>query len=117
MPLVQHLSCQLLPACMQEQHELLLDTLMLRLRTADGLDMQQVQRDFGQDVVLQLGPVLDQHAAAGRVLLQDAAGSSVSSFMPAHRARLSDPDGFLMSNAVISDLFAALDAASVRASA
>jgi oxygen-independent coproporphyrinogen-3 oxidase len=83
---------------------------MLRLRTADGLDMYRVQRDFGQHVVQQLGPVLDRHAAAGRVQLLDAAGSCVSSFRHAHQARLSDPDGFLLSNAVISDLFAALDA-------
>jgi hypothetical protein len=135
---------------------------MLSLRTADGLDLAALGREFGPEAPVVLAPVLEGHEARGLVELTRSGGSdsgsggggggggggsgtasssrdggggsrgggggsrdggggrSAEAAGPAAagaagaagagtivRARLTDPEGFLLSNAVISDLFAA----------
>lgn len=80
----------------ESAEERLLDVIMLSLRTSDGLDLRQVAADFG-----------DSHAAMLRTALQN---KQASGFVLPGRAdqhwRLSDPEGFLLSNSIMSDLFA-----------
>ena len=76
-----------------EAGEPLLDSLMMGLRLAEGLD---VRGRFGQTTGLRVESSLAAHVAAGRVSLQGG------------RVRLTAPEGFLLSNSVISDAFAAL---------
>lgn len=89
-----------------------LDTLMLGLRLREGVSLRQLAREFGAEWVTQLrasvGGAIDRGWAvltpeildpAGDVKDPDRADQTV-------RLHLSDPEGFLFSNQVISDLFA-----------
>ncbi|PRW32956.1 activating signal cointegrator 1 complex subunit 3 isoform B [Chlorella sorokiniana] len=97
----------------------LLDTVMLRLRLADGLDLRQLATQHAQgeeaaDIVLH---ALQPHIARGWVLADRGAGWSSGSGGSGsgggegavQRVRLADPQGFLVSNDIISDCFAAFD--------
>lgn len=85
----------------EQRREMVYDTVMLRLRLTDGLDLEQLRlmgighwHDVG-GVVLD---ALQAHQDEGRVEMVSET-----------RVRLSDPKGFLMSNDIISDVFAGLD--------
>jgi coproporphyrinogen III oxidase-like Fe-S oxidoreductase len=87
--------------------DLLTDIVMLRLRTADGLDVGEVRRRFGRAAAAAVEAALAPHAAGGRavrVKLEEWEGDG-----DAATWRLIDPAGFVVSNAVIADVFAALD--------
>lgn len=90
------------------QEELLLDTVMLRLRTAAGVDLAEMRRRFGPEAAAVVGAALAPHEPRGNVWGLDGQGSRCA-VAAAQRIRLSDPRGFLMSNDVISDVFAAFD--------
>ncbi|KAF8067246.1 hemW [Scenedesmus sp. PABB004] len=119
-----------LPA--ESVEERLLDHVMLSLRLSDGLDLCALQREHGAAVVRALLPAAERAMAAGLMRLAPpapgaplppaaaaaaAAGPGAAcawlrgalSVGEACGVRLSDPAGFMLSNAVISDLFAALD--------
>jgi len=76
--------------------ERLLDTLMLGLRLADGLSLHPLEAEFGQAAIARLLHRLQPHIQRGWV---DQASFHI---------RLTDPEGFLFSNVVLSDLFEAL---------
>ncbi|GAB4462535.1 MAG: radical SAM family heme chaperone HemW [Elainellaceae cyanobacterium] len=76
--------------------ERLLDTLMLGLRLADGLSLQLLEAEFGQAAIARILACLQPHTQRGWV---DQTSSHI---------RLTDPEGFLFSNVVLSDLFEAL---------
>ena len=86
------------PAQMSEDsvEERLLDVIMLSLRTSDGLDLKRVAEDFGHSYATVLRTALQNKQASGLVLPG----------RDGQHWRLSDPEGFLVSNAIISDLFA-----------
>lgn len=73
--------------------EILLETLMLGLRLASGIDLDRIAANFGENVVNQIKSVLKSEGDRGLVLL-------------GHNAlRLSDPEGFLWSNTILAKLF------------
>ena len=86
---------------------------MLRLRTSDGLDMTSFAASFGDDAAESLHRAMEGHIRQGLVLklprlstvmaLAGSGGTNRWDF----RIRLSDPEGFLLSNSIISDAFAA----------
>ena len=77
--------------------EILLDMIMLRLRLADGLNMSKVAADFGDNSASAIFKAVKKHQEQGFVQHD---GEVI---------RLRDPEGFLFSNDIISDIFAALD--------
>ncbi len=129
----------------------MLDVIMMRLRTADGLDLGEVERSYGSSSVRAIASALIPHMRAGLVQLCDSSpsssrsspdskdasahqqqsasagtlggsmigkseqrrtdglwqGSSIESLGCA-RVRLTDPEGLLVSNDIISDVFAML---------
>ncbi len=101
--------------------EKLLDTLMLGLRLSDGLSIGQLVNEFGQPQVESLLHCVTPHIQRQWVIVTDSNGRSLSDLhrsefqlhdvhvrsTPA-RIRLSDPEGFLFSNDILSDLFQAL---------
>eukprot|EP00887_Chlorella_sp_A99_P000273 scaffold13.g273.t1 len=132
-----------LPA--ESANDWLLDTVMLRLRLADGLDLDWLAgwHPQGQEAAAIVLSALERHIEAGLVQ-RDRTGSSAGpagagapteAARPAGaspegagrpaaagerggggggvhalgRVRLADPDGFIVSNEIISDVFAALD--------
>jgi len=73
-------------------NEVLLDTLMLGLRLADGVSWE-VLRKFGVNQVEKISQILQPYVEKGWVEITKA------------KLRLTDPEGFLFSNVVLAELF------------
>ena len=78
------------------------ERIMLALRTSDGLDLGALRRNFALDVTDRILEGCSPYLADGTMLLSRSRESDLP------RLRLSDPKGFLVSNDVISSIFAAL---------
>ena len=93
-----------------------LDVVMLALRTARGLDMEELAADFGGDLADKIFRVVEDYVGSGHVAgLDSDMGVVPASFFRRRVAagevkflRLSDPEGFLLSNELISIIFAAI---------
>jgi putative oxygen-independent coproporphyrinogen III oxidase len=104
--------------------ELLLDTLMLGLRLAEGLEIQALRQRFGEEAVQKIWQCLQPYAHQGWVQILAADGTQLSPESPRDRhfpldphvqpypvrLCLSDPEGFLFSNVVLVALFDELGA-------
>lgn len=98
--------------------EVLLDTLMLGLRLAEGLSLEVLQAQFGEYAVGQILSCLKPHWREGWVELIDSQGTALANLpieqsefevlQAVSRIRLSDPEGFLFSNVVLANLFKTL---------
>jgi oxygen-independent coproporphyrinogen-3 oxidase len=112
---------------------------MLSLRLSDGLDLHKVQQEYGQETVAPLLPTIQGFLQQGLMQLGYGAGQQGDGMQPEPggsvengdaeeafgvlcqrltqgrecRVRLTDPAGFLLSNDVISELFAQLDPATL----
>ncbi|KAK8488954.1 hypothetical protein V6N13_060926 [Hibiscus sabdariffa] len=96
------------------------DVVMLSLRTARGLDLKSFRRAFGNSVVASLCEVYKPYIESGHVLCLNEHGTILTA--DEYNAllneddigqglayiRLSDPDGFLFSNELISTAFAVI---------
>ncbi|CAL8464114.1 g3649 [Coccomyxa elongata] len=92
----------------QSREDEMLDIVMMRLRTADGLDMADFGERFGEGAVRAVNAALEPHEAAALVERHAEKPTSEKAGKAVEVVRLSDPDGFLVSNDIISDVFAAL---------
>lgn len=82
----------------------LLDTLMLNLRLKEGIDLSELQRQFGDEPINKILQCLKPYQMQGLVQgyrLQLKAKEH--DFQ--HYICLVDPDGFLFSNTILADLF------------
>ena len=82
------IACPLTP-----QGEALLETLMLGLRLAEGLDLATLAQQFGAPIPERLCKCLQPYRQQGWVDLSE------------NRIRLTDPEGFLFSNTILSAIF------------
>ncbi|HYW18272.1 MAG TPA: radical SAM family heme chaperone HemW [Nodularia sp. (in: cyanobacteria)] len=73
--------------------EVLLETLMLGLRLAEGVSLVMLSQKFGEEKVKKIHQCLQPYLKKGWVEVVEG------------RLRLSDPQGFLFSNVVLADLF------------
>ena len=80
-----------------------LDVVMLSLRTSDGLDLDALGASYGPRVVDAVCSELEKYSAGGFVQFGSKRGIHGS-----RRAWLTDPEGFLISNDIISSVFAVL---------
>ena len=103
----------LIPGEVTTQADHLLETLMLGLRLRDGLTWERLL-PLTTAQKQQLLSVLSPHLQSGRVEVwgQERQLLTTGQLTPAavKGFRLSDPDGFLYSNQVLSDLFAQMGA-------
>jgi oxygen-independent coproporphyrinogen-3 oxidase len=76
----------------------ILDFIMLSLRTKDGLKLEQLSERYGLDKTEKVFRSLEPYITNNLVVCDDK-----------QNVRLSDPEGFMLSNEVISSVFAALD--------
>lgn len=88
---------QHLPGDRLSPGETWLETLMLGLRLAEGLDLKILGDRFGADKVDQLKKVIAPYGDHGWVQWGEG------------RVRLGDPEGFLYSNTILSAIFAAFE--------
>lgn len=92
--------------------EILLDTLMLGLRLAEGLQLADLAQQFGSAAVEQILITLRPYFRQGWVELFDTETShlvepesELNQFSPTLSLRLNKPEGFLFSNVVLTALF------------
>ena len=93
--------------------EVLLETLMLGLRLAEGVSLSMLTEQFGEQTLLQIWQCLQPYHRKGWVevvLDGEQVVMSDAEKLPAHgHLRLTDPEGFLFSNVVLADLFSYLE--------
>lgn len=88
------------------QEDLLLETLMLGLRLADGIKVGELISKFGEVTFQRIWKCLERYYNQGWVLLlEDSEKLEITTNLASAKIRLSDPEGFLFSNVILSDLF------------
>ncbi|HEY9694235.1 MAG TPA: radical SAM family heme chaperone HemW [Oculatellaceae cyanobacterium] len=98
------------------ENEVLLETLMLGLRMAEGLSLQNLAEQFGTQTLKQIWDCLQDYYKQGwvEVLGENYCSTKLGKiiFNPqlptSGRIRLSDPEGFLFSNTILATLFSKL---------
>ena len=80
--------------------DLLLDTLMVGLRLAEGLDIAALVNQFGEPAIAQVCKCLQPFVQKGWITFPSQDHNPVSG-----RLRLTDPEGFLFSNVILVALF------------
>lgn len=85
----------------ESAEERLLEAVMLRLRLSDGLDFRILEEQFGVKAATTVESALLPHIEKG---LAEPLGCG-------NGVRLKDPEGFLVSNDIISDIFVSLETA------
>jgi putative oxygen-independent coproporphyrinogen III oxidase len=74
-------------------NEVLLDTLMLGLRLAEGVSLEKIKEEFGDQKEEEILKILQPYCNQDWVVVE------------AGKLRLTDPEGFLFSNVVLASLF------------
>ena len=88
--------------------DLLLDTLMLGLRLAEGLSLAALREKFGRETMQRVWTCLQPFYQKGWVVISDPTGAiapSLAALPESGRLQLSDPEGFLFSNVILVSLF------------
>jgi putative oxygen-independent coproporphyrinogen III oxidase len=96
------------------ENEVLLETLMLGLRLASGLSLSELADKFGQKTVDKIWNCLQPYRLQGWVEIVRSdrliANLAEGNLLPqSGNLRLTDPEGFLFSNTILSDLFRQLE--------
>ena len=96
------------------ENDLLLETLMLGLRLADGLSLPGLRAEFGEKILAEIWQILQPYYCQGWVEVMGGEGKvwggAWGDDLPMDgRLRLSDPEGFLFSNRILADLFSRLE--------
>ncbi|MBW4417827.1 MAG: radical SAM family heme chaperone HemW [Myxacorys californica WJT36-NPBG1] len=92
--------------------DVLLDTLMVGLRLAEGLNLQNLAQQFGEACIAEVWKCLKPYQQVGWVELVGADNTllPVGSTLPeVGQLRLANPEGFLFSNVVLVKLFERFD--------
>lgn len=95
-------------------NEVLLETLMLGLRLAEGLSLSFLNDQFGENTLEKIWTGLQPYYRSGWVEVVGIEGQfidlqSTEKLPLTGQLRLSDPEGFLFSNTVLADLFTQLN--------
>lgn len=103
------------PESAADGKEAAMDVVMLSLRTARGLDMKELASGFGRELAAAICRAFELYVESGHVVAMDEEMAVIpaSSFRRREQLpgggvaflRLSDPEGFLLSNELISILF------------
>ncbi|CAD5963974.1 Oxygen-independent coproporphyrinogen-III oxidase-like protein sll1917 [Planktothrix agardhii] len=92
--------------------EKLLETLMLGLRLAEGINLEYLSQQFGSETLAQILTILITFKNQGLVQFLDTQKQPISNTIQPDLnqgfIQLTDPDGFLLSNQILSTLFAEL---------
>lgn len=94
--------------------DILLETLMLGLRLAEGLSLEAIAQKFGKNTLDRIWSCLQPYYQQRWIEITDDDGLILKlgnrSILPQFgRLRLSDPEGFLFSNRILATLFSRLE--------
>jgi oxygen-independent coproporphyrinogen-3 oxidase len=85
---------------------------MLGLRLAEGINLEYLSQQFGAETLAQILTILITFKNQGLVQFLDTQKQPISNTIQPHLnqgfIQLTDPDGFLLSNQILSTLFAEL---------
>lgn len=104
----------ILDAPQVDEHDILLETLMLGLRLAEGLELAVLAEKFSKEILNKIWHCLQPYYQKGWVAIS-ANNCSNLSLSPTEilpitgRLKLTDPEGFLFSNTVLAALFSQLE--------
>ncbi|MEM9090205.1 MAG: radical SAM family heme chaperone HemW [Cyanobacteria bacterium P01_F01_bin.53] len=99
--------------------ERVLEGIMVGLRLKEGVSLAALYEVYGEPGLVEMGKAIAPHISSQWVTITSATGTSttdcqpypnVTNLKPTDHIRLTDPEGFLMSNVVIVDAFNALEA-------
>lgn len=79
------------------QTDLMLDSLMVGLRLKEGIDLEQFKAQFGKETIAEVVKCLAPYQTSNWIEIT------------AENIRLTDPEGFLFSNVILTTLFAAFE--------
>ena len=88
--------------------EQLLETLMLGLRLSQGINLEDLSQQFATEVIKKIVTLLIPFYQQGLVQFLDHHHNLIQPNFHQGLIRLTDPDGFLVSNEILSTLFAEL---------
>lgn len=83
----------------------LLETLMLGLRLAQGVDLSQLCQQFGEEILEKIWTCLHPYTQQGWVEWITTESRDNSQLTIRNKIRLTDPEGFLFSNTILAALF------------
>ena len=90
--------------------ERVMEQIMVGLRLKEGISLEDVYRVYGEKGLEAIGSAIAPHIKNHWLTTHDPlADSNTTNLKPTSRIRLSDPEGFLMSNVAITDAFNALE--------
>ena len=94
--------------------DIILETFMLGLRLKKGVDLSKIYTSFGENIIKLIYKVLLPYYQQKLVYFQDINDKFITEIKDnnlhdINRVMLSDPDGFLLSNTILADLFAQLE--------
>ncbi|EAM52694.1 radical SAM family heme chaperone HemW [Crocosphaera watsonii WH 8501] len=94
--------------------DIILETFMLGLRLKKGVDWSKIYTSFGEDIIKLIYKILLPYYQQKLVYFQDINDKFITEIKDnnlhdINRVMLSDPDGFLLSNTILADLFAQLE--------
>jgi coproporphyrinogen III oxidase-like Fe-S oxidoreductase len=101
-------SLSLPPGSGEQQAVDVLEAVMLALRTSDGLDFDILSSLYGQKYVDLILRAVQPYKDTGHIELIETTTSGRSGDLSIRGIRLSDPKGFLISNDIISNIFAVI---------
>ncbi|HEY9596281.1 MAG TPA: radical SAM family heme chaperone HemW [Cyanophyceae cyanobacterium] len=85
--------------------DVLLETLMLGLRLAEGLNLSQLTQQLDETTFKRIWLALQPYYHQGWLEIVDEEGQKTDTLPQVGRLRLNDPDGFLFSNTILAELF------------
>ena len=94
--------------------DIILETFMLGLRLKKGVDWSKIYTSFGENSIKLIYKILLPYYQQKLVYFQDINDKFITEIKDnnlhdINRVMLSDPDGFLLSNTILADLFAQLE--------
>ena len=90
------------------ENDILLETLMLGLRLAEGLNLSKLFQQFGEAKLKEIWTCLQPYYQQGWVDILDGESESIN-LPTSGRLKLTDPEGFLFSNTILAALFEQLE--------
>lgn len=99
--------------------DILLDSLMLRLRLSEGINLSSIKTDFGEAVNNQILSCISTYYHQNLIDFIDEQGNKIVikniKVIPDNaQLKLTDPEGFLFSNTILTTLFYQLNLASTK---
>lgn len=93
------------------ENDYLLETLMLGLRLSEGIQISELSQKFGDQITIRIVESLTEFISQGLVIVDrqsdtcEPEAASANFLNKMSRLKITDPEGFLLSNTILASLF------------